>query len=78
MKLSSKLFSVNTVDVLRGLLVAVVSAAIEPVIESVSAGKLTLDFKHVGAVALCAGLSYLKIKFFTPSKIISSLKHTAK
>lgn len=67
---TSNQYSVSTKDVLKGLLVAVITPVITIIMTSVNAGQLTFDWKAIGIVALAAGLAYLVKNFFTPSAII--------
>lgn len=67
---TSSQFSLNTQDVLKGLLMAVIGAALSPILESLNAGQLSVDWKHVLAGALTAGIGYLCKNFFTPSATI--------
>jgi len=69
-KTTSKQFSLNLSDVSKGLIMAVIGAAISPIIESLNAGTFAIDWKHVAAGAITAGLGYLMKNFFTPSQTI--------
>jgi len=63
----SKLWSVNTKDWTKGLIIAVISTPLTIIMESLNAGSLTLDWKKVGIVALTAGIAYLVKNFATGS-----------
>lgn len=69
-KTTSKQFTVNLSDVNKGLIMAVIGAVISPIIESLNAGQFSIDWKHVAAGAITAGLGYLMKNFFTPSQTI--------
>lgn len=72
--ITSGFLSVDARDWLKGLLFAGVSAALDPLLESFAAGKLTIDWKNVGTVALCAMIAYIKIKFFTKAKAVTQIE----
>lgn len=69
---TSKQFSLNGKDLLRGLLVAILSPIFTILIESLNQGSLTFDWKAIAAVGLSAGLAYLLKNFLTPSTIVVS------
>jgi hypothetical protein len=69
-KTTSKQFTLNLNDVTKGLLMAVIGAVISPIMESLNAGQLSIDWKHVAAGAITAGLGYILKNFFTPSQTI--------
>jgi len=70
---TSKQFTVNWRDILKGLLMAVIGAALSPVLESLEVGNWVIDWKHVAAGAITAGVAYLMKNFFTPSKTVIKL-----
>jgi hypothetical protein len=61
----SKLFSVNTKDFLKGLLIAVLTPVIVTIEQSVSTGSLTFDLKLITMSALGGFLAYMTKNFFT-------------
>lgn len=67
---TSNQFSLNLKDILKGLLVAVITPVITIIMSSVNAGQLTFDWKAIGITALAAGLAYLVKNFLTPSAIV--------
>lgn len=67
---TSNQFSLSLKDILKGLLVAVITPVITIIMTSVNAGQLTFDWKAIGIVALAAGLAYLVKNFFTPAAIV--------
>lgn len=69
---TSKQFSLNIKDFLKGLLVAVIGAALTAIQTSISAGTIVFNWKEIGAVALTAGVAYLLKNFFTPAQVIIS------
>ena len=55
----SKLWTLNWFDVGKGLLVAVLSAVLTVVYQSIEAGSLAFNWKAIGLVASAAAVSYL-------------------
>jgi hypothetical protein len=66
---TSNLYAIDFKDGLKGLIVAIGSAAIAIVQQSLQAGVLDFNWKLIGTVALSAGVSYLGKQFFTPASI---------
>jgi hypothetical protein len=73
---TSKQYSLNTRDLLKGLLVAVITPVITVITSSLNAGSLTFDWKVIGATALAAGLAYLVKNFFTPAQTVLTATDT--
>ncbi len=73
--ITSSLFRLDIRDTLKGLLVAFIGAIITPINESLNAGVLTFDWKHIVTGGVIAGLSYLIKNFFTPAKEIVEPKN---
>lgn len=69
---TSAQFKLNWSDVLKGLLVAVITPVITIITSSINAGTLTFDWKAIGLTALAAGLAYLAKNLFTPAQTIVS------
>jgi hypothetical protein len=67
---TSKQYSLNINDVLKGLLVAAISPIIPIILTSLNAGTFTLDWKVIGTTALGAGVAYLAKNFFTPAQTV--------
>lgn len=68
---TSGLYSVNMHDAMKGFIVAIGSAIISALQNTVSTGSLDLNWRQIGLTALAAGLSYLAKNFFTEAKMIS-------
>ena len=68
---TSSLFTLDFVDLAKGLLVAVGGAVIAAIETSVQAGTLSFNWKTIGSVALASGLSYLAKNFFTPAQTVT-------
>jgi hypothetical protein len=67
---TSKQYTLNLRDVLRGLLIAVITPVFTILGTSLNAGSLTFDWKTIGIVALGAALAYITKNFLTPSQIV--------
>ena len=67
---TSNQFTVSLKDVIKGLIVAVITPVITVIMTSLQAGSLTFDWKAIGITALTAGLAYIIKNFFTPAAII--------
>ena len=70
MKQTSGLFKIDWQDTLKGVLVAAIGAIITPISESLNAGILTFDWKHILAGGITAGLAYIVKNFFTSAKVV--------
>ena len=69
---TSKMFSLNAGDFLKGLLVAALTTPITAVFSSLSAGAFNINWKQMGLVAITGGVSYLLKNLFTPSQVVST------
>lgn len=67
---TSKQFWLNYKDLLKGLLVATITAPITVIYTSVQAGTFTLDWKAIGLLALSGFLSYIVKNFLTPAQTV--------
>lgn len=71
----SKQFSLNWQDAIRGLLVAVISAVITVIENSISIGDFNFNWENIYKVALTAGIGYIaKNLLFEPAKVITTAK----
>lgn len=61
----SKFLSVNTRDILKGLLMAILTPAVLIIENSLSAGSLVFDWKSIGMAAIAGGFAYIVKNFFT-------------
>lgn len=68
--ITSKQFSINISDFLKGLIVAVISPVFTTLITSLNAGSFNVDWKDIGITASVAFLSYILKNFLTPSQTI--------
>ena len=67
---TSKQFSVNWSDLLKGLIVAVVTPILATVQQSLSAGQLTFNWNLIAVSGISAGVAYLTKNFFTPKQTV--------
>lgn len=65
--MKSTLFSANTKDVLRGLIIAVLTPVFVIIQQSITAGSLVFDWKSIAIAAIGGFLAYLTKNFFTDS-----------
>ena len=72
-KTTSKLFNLDWKDGAKGLIVAVVSAVLTTIYDSLSKGELKFDWKHIGIVAATTAAAYLLKNFFTPEHTIQKV-----
>ena len=63
----SKLFRVNLKDIVKGLVMAVLTPAVFVLEQSVSAGSFKFDWNTVLLASVGGGLAYLIKNFFTPA-----------
>lgn len=67
---TSKQFTVNWRDLVKGLVVAIVTPILATVQQSVSAGTLTFNWSLIAISGISAGVAYLGKNFFTPSQTV--------
>jgi len=65
--MKSPFLNLNSQDFIKGLVVAVLSAVITIIYNTVQAGSLTFDWKAIGTVALTSALGYIMKNLFTNS-----------
>lgn len=65
--MNSPIFTLNTNDFLKGLIMAVLSTVITVVYQTVEAGSLVFDWKAIGTMALTTALAYVVKNLFTNS-----------
>lgn len=69
---TSNLFSLNTQDFLKGVLMAVLVPVMTIVTQSLQAGSLTFNWKAIGVAAIAGFVAYLTKNFLTPSSTTSN------
>lgn len=67
----SKQFDINYHDVIRGLIIAVLSPVFTVAIESLNQGDLTFNWHAMAVTGLSAGLGYILKNWLEPTKTIS-------
>jgi hypothetical protein len=70
-------YSLNAKDFLRGLLIAVGTAVLVIVQNTISAGVLTFDWKEIGMAAVGATVTYLAKNFLTNDVAVAKTTLTA-
>lgn len=65
--MNSSIFTLNTNDFIKGLIMAVLSSVITVVYQTVEAGSLVFDWKAIGTMALTSALAYIMKNLFTNS-----------
>jgi hypothetical protein len=65
--MNSTFLNLNTKDFIKGLLVAVLSAVITILYNTIQTGSLDFDWKSIGVVALTSALAYIMKNLFTNS-----------
>lgn len=64
----SQLFKLNIEDLLKGLILTVLTSVITVIYNTVNAGSLTFDWQAIGITAITSGLAYLLKNYLTNSK----------
>jgi len=67
---SSKRFTLNLNDFWKGLIVAALSPIFPIILDSLNAGNLTFDWKHIYTAAIGGLVAYLTKNFFDKPKIV--------
>jgi hypothetical protein len=65
--MNSPIFTLNSSDFLKGLIMAVLSTVITVVYQTVETGSLIFDWKAIGTMALTTALAYIMKNLFTNS-----------
>jgi hypothetical protein len=60
-------------DIVRGLIMAVLTPAVLIIQQSLEAGTLTFNWKQIAMASVAGGLAYLVKNFFEPTKTIERL-----
>jgi hypothetical protein len=64
----SQLFKLNIEDLLKGLILTVLTSVVTVIYNTVNAGSLTFDWHSIGITAITSGLAYLLKNYLTNSK----------
>lgn len=68
---TNKQYTLNYRDLLRGLLIAVITAVLTSALDALNVGGIdNLNWKSIGVIGLTAGISYLVKNYFTPTEIV--------
>jgi hypothetical protein len=65
--MQSTIFTLNTTDFIKGLIMAVFSSVITIVYQTVEVGSLTFDWKSIGTIALTSAIGYIMKNLLTNS-----------
>lgn len=65
--MNSTFLTLNTKDFIKGLLVAVLSAVVTIVYNTIQTGSLEFDWKAIGVTALTSAIAYIMKNLFTNS-----------
>lgn len=65
--MNSTFLSLNTKDFIKGLLVAVLSAVVTILYNTIQTGSLDFDWKQIGVMALTSALAYIMKNLFSNS-----------
>jgi hypothetical protein len=65
--MNSTFLNLNNKDFIKGLIVAVLSAVITIIYNTVQSGSLTFDWKAIGLTALSSAMAYIMKNLFTNS-----------
>ena len=65
--MNSTIFTLNTSDFLKGLIMSVLSSVITIIYQTIEMGSLVFDWKAIGTMALTTGLAYIVKNLFTNS-----------
>lgn len=66
----SKLFTLNTKDFLKGLVMAILVSAVTIIQQSLDSGALVLNWKAILMASISGALAYLMKNFFTSEPIM--------
>lgn len=67
---TSKQYTINYRDVLKGLLVSGVTGALTVAEQALTTTPVVFSWKSIGLAALAAGVAYLLKNLFTPSQTV--------
>ena len=72
--ITSSFLSLNTQDLLKGLIMTVGGAVFTMVAQTIQNGQFTFDFIAIWHTGIAAGVVYLSKQFFTPAKAITPIQ----
>lgn len=68
-------FSLDTKDLFKGLLLAVLTPVLTILIDTLNQESLTFDWKHIGVTAISALIAYLLKNYLSPAQIVIENPH---
>ena len=72
-KIISKQGTLQVRDLVRGLIMAILTPAVLILQQSLEAGILTFNWQQIAMASVAGGFAYLVKNFFEPTKIIEKL-----
>ena len=72
-KIISKQGTLSISDIVRGLIMAILTPSILIIQQSLESGILTFNWKQIAMASVAGGFAYLVKNFFEPTKIIERL-----
>lgn len=67
---TSNQFTLNTRDIVKGLIMAVILPVLTIIQSSIANGVLTFDWKVIGIAAVSGFVAYIIKNFFSPAEIV--------
>lgn len=72
---TSKFLKLDLADILKGLLMAILTPAVVIVQQSLELGIFTFEWKSIAVVSVAGGFAYLVKNFFTPQKEVYTIQN---
>lgn len=72
-KIISKQGTLSISDIVRGLIMAILTPSILIIQQSLEVGTLTFNWKEIAMASIAGGFAYLVKNFFEPTKTIERL-----
>jgi hypothetical protein len=71
---TSKFLNLDLADILKGLLMAILTPAVVIIQKSLELGILTFEWKSIAVASVAGGFAYLVKNFFTPQKEVNTIQ----
>ena len=71
---TSKFLKLDFADILKGLLMAILTPAVVIIQQSLELGILTFEWKSIATASIGGGLAYLLKNFLTPQKEVKDIQ----
>ena len=71
---TSKFLKLDFADILKGLLMAILTPAVVIIQQSLELGILTFEWKSIASASIGGGLAYLLKNFLTPQKEVKDIQ----